>query len=207
MRFSTSIFLSVVFFAVSAVAVSGSDACLASDCQGLLLQTSNCSFPLQTATTITTEQATCVCYGAGFTDFLDEYVCLSKSVVNPPANHHTDASRACSRTTSPTSAVPPGTTSVRQTPSRQTRQRPLQLVIPLLWAPRALKIQGRTRTMVPPRLTSKIRSKRRRRRHRVWRMDAPGVLLVGCCSRLGLGFGESFESAVGVGGGRWRNVL
>lgn len=82
MRFSTSLLLSVVFFAVSSLAISGSDACLASDCQGLLLQASDCSFPLQTATSITASQAACVCYGAGFADVLDEYVCPPSQVVH-----------------------------------------------------------------------------------------------------------------------------
>lgn len=82
MRFCTSILLSVVFFAVSSLAISGSDACLASDCQGLLLQASDCSFPLQTATTITTEQAACVCYGADFKDVLNEYVYPPSQVVH-----------------------------------------------------------------------------------------------------------------------------
>ncbi|KAL0633048.1 hypothetical protein Q9L58_008058 [Maublancomyces gigas] len=75
MKLSTSILLSILSFAVSALAqLSGSDECLTDECQALLLLCSDCSYPLQTTADITPTQSQCICDSTGFADILG--ICL-----------------------------------------------------------------------------------------------------------------------------------
>lgn len=126
MKLSTSILLSILSFAVSALAqLSGSDECLTDKCQALLLLCSDCSYPLQTTADITPTQSQCICDSAGFADILGMYV----PPPPPPCvrMHATDfrlpdVSFACNPTTWPTSLNQHGTDSAPPSTRPATRR-------------------------------------------------------------------------------------
>lgn len=125
MKVSTSILLSILSFAVSALAqLSGSDSCLTDECQALLLLCSDCSYPLQTTADITPTQSQCICDSTGFADVLGMYVPPPSPCVRMHATDYRlpDVSIACNPTTWPTSLNQRGTDSALPSTRPATRK-------------------------------------------------------------------------------------